>query len=74
MFLGGLLDSWRILIRKMCTGILLVTPIIPGTKIFAMLSERLNLLLFNIHSAKKNERRKGRRDLIEGFTVNHNQN
>jgi len=55
MFFGGLPDGWRISTGKMCTGIRLVTPAIPGTKIFTMLSERLTLLSLNIHSAKKNE-------------------
>ena len=53
MFLGGLPDSWKISIRKMCTGICLVTPAIPATKLFAMLSVILTLLSLNMYPAKE---------------------
>ena len=45
MFLGDFRVSWRILIRKVCTGIRLVTPTGQAIKIFAMLSVMLILLL-----------------------------
>ena len=45
-------ESWRISTRKMCTGIRLLTPAIPATKIFAMLSVILTLLSLNMYPAK----------------------
>ena len=37
----------------MCTGIRLVTPAIPATKLFAMLSVILTLLSLNMYPAKE---------------------
>lgn len=59
MFLGDFRVSWRILIRKVCTGIRLVTPAGQAIKIFAMLSVMLILLLLKTYPAR-NTNKKGK--------------